>query len=204
MLKERTIHFASSNAHKKAEMERLIETGFSIVLPCEEGLSFSAEENADSFIGNALIKARELYRLVKAPVLSDDSGLVVDCLDGRPGVRTARYGCTDERTLTSQEQYTLLLEEMKGESRRTARFVSACVLMLSEERVFIAQETVEGTIAEEPSGAGGFGYDPIFIPEGKTVSMAELSADEKNALSHRGRAMRRLNAILREMAREEE
>lgn len=195
-----SIYFASSNGHKKAEMERLIKSGIEIVLPS----SFEVEEDGDSFLSNALIKARALYDIVKAPVLADDSGLVVDALGGRPGIHTARYGCTPDHKLTSQEQYSLLLKEMEGQSARSARFVSACVLMLSPERIFIAQETVEGRIAHEARGSHGFGYDPIFLVGDGELSMAELSDSQKDSLSHRGRAMRRLNAVIEEIESEEE
>ena len=189
------IFFASGNAHKKAEMQRLITPLCTVVLPKEEGLTFDADENGDSFIENALIKAKTLYKIVKAPVLSDDSGLVVEALDGRPGIHTSRYGC-EERQLTSQEQYNLLLKEMEGRKNRRAYFVSACVLMLDEERIFIVQEKVPGYIASEPRGIHGFGYDPIFLVEESGKSASELSDDEKDALSHRGRAMRKINLLL--------
>lgn len=190
------IYFASSNVHKKAEMQRLIRKGIEIVLPCDENIAFQAEENGASFIANAIIKAETLYRQVHAPVLADDSGLVVRALDGRPGIHTARYGCTEERKLTSQEQYTLLLEEMKTKEDRSAVFVCACVLMLSAERIFIVQETVEGKIATAPAGVNGFGYDPVFIVADTGKSASELSADEKDRLSHRGRAMRKINELI--------
>lgn len=190
------IYFASSNVHKKAEMQRLIRKGIEIVLPCDENIAFQAEENGASFIANAIIKAEALYRQVHAPVLADDSGLVVRALDGRPGIHTARYGCTEERKLTSQEQYTLLLEEMKTKEDRSALFVCACVLMLSAERIFIVQETVEGKIATAPAGVNGFGYDPVFIVADTGKSASELSDDEKDKLSHRGRAMRKINELI--------
>lgn len=197
------IHFASGNSHKKAEMQRLLVSGIDIVLPSEEGLVFNPEENGNCFIDNALIKARALYDLVHSPVLADDSGLVVDALDGRPGIHTARYGCTAERTLTSREQYTLLLKEMEGIEDRSARFVSACVLMLSPERIYIVQETVEGSIASEPKGIHGFGYDPIFLVEDTGLTASQLGDSQKDAYSHRGRAMRKINAIIKELANEE-
>lgn len=190
------IYFASSNAHKKAEMQRLIRKGIEIVLPCDENIAFQADESGDSFIANAIIKAEALYRQVHSPVLADDSGLVVRALDGRPGIHTARYGCTEERKLTSQEQYTLLLEEMRTKEDRSAVFVCACVLMLSAERIFIVQETVEGKIATSPAGVNGFGYDPVFIVADTGKSASELSDDEKDRLSHRGRAMRKINELI--------
>lgn len=190
------IYFASSNSHKKAEMQRLIMDGVTITLPCEEGLSFDPDENGSSFIENSLIKAKALYDIVRAPVLADDSGLVVDALGGRPGIHTARYGCTDERKLTSREQYMMLLDEMKGRTDRTARFVSACTLMLSADRIYIVQETVEGSIALQPAGLHGFGYDPVFIVEDTGLTASQLSDEEKDRYSHRGKAVRKLNSLL--------
>ena len=133
---------------------------------------------------------------------ADDSGLVVDALSGRPGIHTARYGCSEGRILTSQEQYTLLLKEMEGMEDRRARFVSACVLMLSADRIYIVQETVEGAIAQKAMGLHGFGYDPIFLVEDTGLTASQLSPEEKDRCSHRGRAMRRIDALLeKEIAR---
>ena len=190
------LYFASSSDHKKREMQRLIKTGIGIVLPKHLGLEFSPDENGSSFIENALIKAKALYDIVKAPVLADDSGLVVDALDGRPGIYTARYGCSDTVKLTSRQQYTLLLKEMEGKENRSARFVSACVLMLDRERIYIVQETVEGSIATEAEGENGFGYDPVFLVEDTGRSAAQLSDSEKDRYSHRGRAMRKIYLLL--------
>ena len=203
MQRIRKIYFASGNAHKRDEMQRLILDGVQVVLPKDEGIDFDPVEDGQSFIENALIKARCLYDIVKAPVLADDSGLVVDALDGRPGIHTARYGCSEGHVLTSQEQYTLLLKEMEGVEDRSARFVSACVLMLSGDRIYIVQETVEGSIALSPMGVHGFGYDPVFLVEDTGLTASQLSDEEKDRHSHRGRAMRRIDALLhREMDNE--
>ena len=190
------IYFASGNTHKRDEMQRLILEGLHVVLPKDEGIAFDPVEDGKSFIENALIKARCLYDIVHAPVLADDSGLVVDALSGRPGIHTARYGCSEGRNLTSQEQYTLLLKEMEGMKDRRARFVSACVLMLSADRIYIVQETVEGAIAQKAMGLHGFGYDPIFLVEDTGLTASQLSPEEKDRCSHRGRAMRRIDALL--------
>ena len=187
------IYFASGNTHKRDEMQRLILEGIHIVLPKDEGIAFDPVEDGESFIENALIKARCLYDIVHAPVLADDSGLVVDA---------PRYGCSEGRNLTSQEQYTLLLKEMEGMEDRRARFVSACVLMLSADRIYIVQETVEGAIAQKAMGLHGFGYDPIFLVEDTGLTASQLSPEEKDRCSHRGRAMRRIDALLeKEIAR---
>ena len=191
------LYFASSNTHKKEEMSRLLG-GYELTLPKDEGLTFSPEESADSYIGNALIKAKDLYDIVKQPVLADDSGLEVLALNRAPGIHTARYGCTESKHLTSKEQYTLLLDNMKGISDRRAYFICALVLFISEERIYIIQESCPGTIALSPSGEEGFGYDPIFIVEEKGVSAASLSGEEKDLYSHRSRAARKMKLLLEE------
>ncbi|MDR3139420.1 MAG: RdgB/HAM1 family non-canonical purine NTP pyrophosphatase [Treponema sp.] len=194
-----TIWFASGNQHKKAELEALL-AGHTLKIPAEEGLGFDPDESGESFAENALIKARELYRLVSGlgsgPVIADDSGLCVDALGGRPGIRSARYGNTDGARLESGERNRLLLQELGDNPRRGARFVCAMVLLFNEDRFFIAQETLEGELIREERGKGGFGYDPIlYLPqEGRTV--AELGEDEKNRISHRGKAARIIAGIL--------
>lgn len=198
-----TLYFASSNEHKKEEMMRLLDE-VTVRLPKEDGIDFNPDENGKSFIENALIKADALYEKVKSPVLADDSGLVVDALGGRPGIHTRRYGDTPERALAQKEKNAMLLSEMEGVKERSARFVCALVLMLSPERKFIIEETAEGFLATEPSGEHGFGYDPIFIMGDTGKSAAELSAHEKDMLSHRGKAVRKMNLLIRQLKKENE
>jgi XTP/dITP diphosphohydrolase len=207
-----TIWFASGNAHKKAELSAILQThgvGCRLLLPKEAGLDFDPEETGNSFHENALLKARELYTLLDKnrpplfspgdPVIADDSGICVDALGGRPGIYSARYAGAAGRKpeagsgkkLESSERNALLLEELGDNPNRQARFVCAMVLMYSPNRFFLAQETMEGELVKDlghAKGTGGFGYDPIlFIPElGRTV--AELSEEEKNTISHRGKA----------------
>jgi len=189
-----------------------------LLIPKDAGLDFDPEETGTSFHENALLKANELYALLEKArpalyshgdmIIADDSGICVDALNGRPGIYSARYagkerneeetsrrGAEDakgrEKKLESSERNTLLLDELGDAVDRKARFVCAMVLMYSPDRFLITQETVEGEIVkdmEHAKGAGGFGYDPIlFIPElGRTT--AELSDDEKNMISHRGKA----------------
>lgn len=192
-----TLFVATNNAHKIRELQDLFP-GTMLRRPAEEGLLFDHDETEDTFLGNSLGKAQALYALVKAPVLADDSGLCVDVLGGAPGVRSARYGSPDEgRTvLSAGEKNELLLREMSGRTDRTCRFVCAMTLVLSEHRFVSVQETCEGVLLESPRGEGGFGYDPIFLLPGEGLSMAELSLEEKNRLSHRGRAAARIRAVL--------
>jgi XTP/dITP diphosphohydrolase len=199
-----TVWFATGNAHKKTELSAILK--IRVTIPGEAGISFSPDETGASFYENALLKARELYRLLQNcplyhpgdPVIADDSGLCVDALGGRPGIFSARYAGPDTapnaargEKFSAPERNALLLAELGDNPLRSARFVCAMVLLTGEDRFSIVQETLEGEIvkgAEYGRGTGGFGYDPIFcIPElGRTV--AELSAEEKNRLSHRGKA----------------
>ena len=195
------IYFASSNNHKKQEMMRLLN-GVNIMLPKEEAIAFDPVEDGNSFIENALIKAKDLYKKVNAPVLADDSGLVVDALDGRPGIHTSRYGDVDGKKLIQSEKNAKLLGEMEGKENRRARFVCALVLMVSNEKIYIIQETVEGYIAHSIRGEHGFGYDPLFLVEETGKSAAELSDSEKDKYSHRGRAVRKMNLIIEKLKEE--
>ncbi len=193
------IWFATNNTHKKKELEAVL--GTKLQIPAEYAIAFKAEETAMTFRENALIKARELKKLINKnePVIADDSGLCVDALDGRPGVFSARYGETNGRKLTRGEQNLLLLEEMNNSQKRSARFVCAMVLLFDYDRFFIVQETLEGEIVKGAcfaKGDGGFGYDPIFLLPESGRTLAELSAEEKNNISHRGKAGKQIAAIL--------
>jgi len=184
------IWFATNNKHKKLELEAVLKTALKI--PSQEGLIFAPVESGLTFHENTLIKARELHKLLKNNdlVIADDSGLCVDALDGRPGVHSAIYGFSDNKKLTSHEQNILLLQELGETSNRSARFVCSMVLLFNNDRFYIVQETLEGEIVKksEMKGDGGFGYDPLFfVPEyGRTL--AQLTAEEKNKISHRGKA----------------
>ena len=217
------IWLASGNAHKKLELEAIFRTkggGRDTVIrvPADAGIdNFDPPETGSSFVENALIKARSLYRLLKEkqpssfrdgePVLADDSGLCVEALEGRPGIFSARYGAGGGRKPEAAERNALLLEELAAylqslppeKQNRKAHFVCAMVLYYSQDRFFIAQETFEGELVDTAGsgrGSGGFGYDPIlYIPSlGRTV--AELSEDEKNAVSHRGKAGKAIAGFL--------
>lgn len=193
------IWFASGNDHKRAELARILGT-HEIRLPSDEGIPFDPDETGSSFVDNALIKARTLYGLVGEPVIADDSGLVVDALDGRPGIRSARYGAelATQRGVPFDAAFRnrLLLDELGDGKNRDARFVCAMVLLWTADRFVVVQETLEGTVAKEGSGTGGFGYDPLlYLPE-RGVTVAQLSEDEKNAISHRGKAALRIGTLL--------
>lgn len=196
---------ATHNAHKVAELQRILGAA----LPGLELLPYDGPapvEDADSFAGNALIKARAAAAHTGLPAIADDSGVSVDALGGAPGVDSAHY--SGERD--DAANLRLVLTNLGDEPNRAAQFTCAAALVdpvgtdpLGVDGSGAAFEHVElgiwpGTIALEPAGGGGFGYDPIFIPEGHTVTSAELSADEKNAISHRGRAFAALARVLAE------
>lgn len=199
------IVLATSNNHKREEFSRIL-TGHTLLLPSELGLAFDFEETAETFTENSLGKALSLAKLVPKgyAVLADDSGLCVDALGGQPGVRTARYGMeTYNRLLEAGERNEYLLSNLKHvvqEKDRTASFVCALSLVVAPYRIFTFCESVEGHIAYEQYGKGGFGYDPVFVVDEVGKTMAELTAEQKDRYSHRGRATRHLITLLGELS----
>jgi XTP/dITP diphosphohydrolase len=198
-----TIWFATGNAHKRAELAAILP-GHAIKIPADAGIPFDPDETGAGFAENALIKARELRRLTAAagfqdPVIADDSGLCVDALGGRPGVRSARYGGAPGQKLGDGDRNALLLRELGDNPNRSARFVCAMALLLGEDRFFLVQETLEGELIPAARGEGGFGYDPILLIPSLGRTVAELSGEEKNRISHRGKAGRAIAALLAEL-----
>ena len=190
---------ATGNPHKKEELSRILAP-HRILIPSDIGVNFDAEEIGTTYLENALIKARALTEAAGGrPVLADDSGISVPALGGAPGIYSARYGSEDTgRELEAPERNDFLLRNMAhltGNGRR-AFFVCCMALILDEYRIFTAQETFGGFIADEPFGSGGFGYDPIFHLPDRDCTVAELDAVEKDRISHRGRAGLRIKAIL--------
>jgi XTP/dITP diphosphohydrolase len=176
----------TKNAHKIRELQRILESEIpGVVLhpspeesPVEDGATFSE---------NALIKARSAFAWTHTPAIADDSGLEVEALEGRPGLYSARYA----GTRVDAENTAAVLAEMDGVTHRSAAFVCAAALVHQDGEV-VVERRWRGTLGGEPRGTGGFGYDPIFIPEGFAVSAAEFSDQEKDLLSHRGQAFRAL------------
>jgi XTP/dITP diphosphohydrolase len=193
------VYIASNNPHKQKELQRIL-TAFEIRLPAADGYEFSHDEKGKTFLENAYGKARALYALVKQPVLADDSGLCVDCLNGKPGIHSARFGSVDPgKPLNDHERNRYLLSRLRGCTRRSAFFVCCMVLMLDDNRFFTAQETLRGEIASSPHGEGGFGYDPLFFLPAYDCTVAQLSAEQKDAVSHRGKAARAIAAAARDL-----
>lgn len=186
---------ATNNAKKLVELDRILNPlGINAVTARDAGVDLGdVEEIGTTFEENALIKAMSAFEKSGLPAIADDSGLMVDALDGCPGVYTARYG---GEGLSDKERYMHLLDEMKDipKDERTARFVSAICCVLSKDEVITVRGECVGKIAFEPSGEGGFGYDPIFLYEGK--SFAFLTPEEKDSISHRGKALRLLREEL--------
>ena len=193
-----TVLVATNNAHKKRELEAIFPS-WTLLLPGYVGRpGWDHEETADTFLGNALGKAQSLWEAVdgRYPVLADDSGLCVDALGGAPGVYSARYGQREAgRSLTDHEKNLLLLKNLEGQSDRRARFVCALAWIVAPHRVFTAEEAWEGEVALSVEGAHGFGYDPLFLLPSLGLTSAQIPPAEKNRLSHRYRACRRLAAV---------
>lgn len=154
-------------------------------------------ETGETFLENALGKARAIARATGLPTLAEDSGLEVEALGGAPGVRSARFaGEPPDHEANNRK----LLASLAGARNRRARFRTVAALALPNGRVWTGEGTLEGEIAPEPRGSGGFGYDPLFIPRGETRTLAELSPEEKNRLSHRRRALEALRPVLQALA----
>ncbi|TAL44461.1 MAG: RdgB/HAM1 family non-canonical purine NTP pyrophosphatase [Salinibacterium sp.] len=182
---------ATRNAHKVEELRRILGPDLDgIDLVSYEGPE--PVENGATFEENALIKARAAAANGRAAI-ADDSGIVVDALGGAPGIHSARYAGTRD----DADNVALVLANLGAESNRAAHFVCAAALVLPDGTEFVRRGEWHGSILEHPSGHGGFGYDPIFQPDGLDLSAAELTADEKNAISHRALAFRALMPIVR-------
>ena len=183
------IFVATHNAHKLREIGQIFPS-FEIVADDPEGV----EENAPDFVGNARIKVSAIAaRHPGEWCMADDSGLEVEALGGAPGVRSARYAGEPSNTPANN---ALLLKNLSGVGNRRANFTCAVALVDPSGNEHTAVGRCFGHIAESPSGAAGFGYDPLFVPDGHGKSFAELTAEEKNAISHRGRALSKVREII--------
>lgn len=191
-MEKRTLVFATNNAHKLGELRGIAGEGWNIVSLAEIGCHDDIPETADTLEGNALIKARWVKERYGYDCFADDTGLMVDALDGAPGVYSARYAGPGHDSVANMK---LLLERMADKDNRNAHFSTVIALVMDgEEHIF--EGRVDGTIAREPSGCGGFGYDPVFVPENSGRTFSEMTAEEKNSISHRGRATRKLMEFL--------
>ena len=189
------IVFATNNAHKLSEVAQVVGDKFELVTLSECGITEDIPENEPTLEGNALAKARYVYSRTGLNCFADDTGLEVDALNGEPGVRSARYA-TDGHDDEANKR--LLLERMQGVESRAAQFRTAVALIV-DGKEYLFEGIVRGDIACEEHGAGGFGYDPLFLPEGGALTFAEMSAEAKNEISHRGRAVRKLAEFLKDL-----
>jgi XTP/dITP diphosphohydrolase len=181
---------ASDNAHKFREFSEILSgTDTEVILRSAAGCSFEIEETGNTFAENAFIKAKCVTDFTGMAAVADDSGICVDYLNGGPGIFSARYGAGTAHN--DHERMMYLLNQMKNANVRTARYVCSICCTFPDGDVIRAEDTCEGSILYSPVGEGGFGYDPIFLPEGYNRSMAQLTPEEKNAISHRGKALRK-------------
>lgn len=188
---------ATRNAHKLTELSRILEPmGYQVVSQEEVCPGIEVEEDGTTFLENARKKAVEIFRRTGLPTIADDSGLCVDALDGAPGVYSARYADDEGFSHDDKANNRKILRKLEGlpMEKRTARFVSAISFVLGEGDLVECQGTCEGHIAFEEQGDNGFGYDPLFLVEGG--SFATISGEEKDRISHRGNALRKLRELL--------
>ena len=181
---------ASANAHKIEELRALFAGAPIVLEPRPAGVPIP-EETGTTFLANARLKARALAEATGRVALADDSGLEVDALGGEPGVRSARYAGESASDADNNARLLRELDGIHGPNRR-ARFRCVLALVAPDGKELTAEGRIEGFVRAEPAGGGGFGYDPLFTPEGDTRSLAEYAAAEKNAVSHRGKAAQKL------------
>ena len=184
----REIVFATNNSHKLEEARAILAGKLKVLSLADIDCHDEIPETADTLEGNALIKARWVKEKYGYDCFADDTGLMVDALDGAPGVYSARFA---GEQCSPSDNIALLLEKLQGEENRSARFVTV-VALIFKGREYLFEGEVKGKISSEHYGNSGFGYDPVFVPENSSLSFSEMSAEEKNSISHRGRAMSKL------------
>jgi len=180
--------FATNNRHKLSEVQQMVGDKFKIIALSEIGCDEDVPETGDTLESNALQKARFIAEKYKCNVFADDTGLEVEALNGAPGVYSARYAGPERSAEMNMEK---LLDELSDKTNRRARFRTVIALILNN-REFVFDGIINGEIAHQKSGNEGFGYDPLFVPDGFSQTFAEMSASDKNRISHRGRATQKL------------
>lgn len=183
--------FATGNEHKVAEAQKVLGKSITLIMPKELGMNEDIPENGDTLDANAEEKCRYLWNKLHQPCFADDTGLEVAALNGGPGVYTARYAGESK---DPEANMTKLLKEINGKERK-ARFRTVVALIV-DGNLYKFEGILNGSIAENRCGVGGFGYDPVFIPDGYDRTLAEITLDEKNLISHRGKSMRALADFL--------
>jgi XTP/dITP diphosphohydrolase len=192
----KSLVFATNNSHKLREIREITGDEFIISSLKDIGCDEDIPEEAETIAGNAAQKAWFIYRKYGLDCFADDTGLEIEALDGRPGVKSARYAGED---CIAENNIRKVLHELDGEKNRKARFRTV-IALVTGGREFLFEGTVEGIILQEKRGADGFGYDPVFLPEGFDQSFAEMPAALKNSISHRGAAMKKLITYLKHQA----
>ena len=179
---------ATHNPGKLKEMSDILaRVGVEVVSPGDLGITVDVEETGTTFAENAMLKAKAICAAAKLPAIADDSGLYVDALNGGPGVYSARYG---GEGLDDKGRYTLLLNNMRGQSTRAAHFTCSIACAFPNGDTLTAEGRCDGSIAFAPMGEGGFGYDPVFFVPEKAKTFGQLTAEEKSTISHRGKALK--------------
>ena len=190
---------ASNNAKKLKELKAILsDMDYEILSQREAGCDFEVDENGSTFAENAYLKAKAVADATGQLTVADDSGLMVDALNGEPGIYSARYA-PGGHDATDREKYMYLLSKLTGVKDRKAKFVTAICCIFPDGRIIRTEGEVHGVILEEPDGEGGFGYDPVFRPEGYERSMAILGPEVKNQISHRANALKRFRGELEKL-----
>lgn len=188
--------FVTANTHKAAEVQKVVSKAIKIVSLKDINCNDDIEETANTFQGNALLKAKHVYNKYNKNCFADDSGLEVEALNNEPGVFSARYAGVPK---SDKKNTAKLLKNLEGIENRKARFRTVIALILDgQEHLF--EGIIEGTIAQQPIGTNGFGYDPVFIPAGYTKTFAQMTAEEKNQISHRAIAVSKMNEFLKSIS----
>lgn len=188
--------FVTANAHKAAEVQKVVSKAIKIVSLKDINCSDDIEETANTFQGNALLKAKHVYNKYNKNCFADDSGLEVEALNNEPGVFSARYAGVPK---SDEKNTAKLLKNLEGIENRKARFRTVIALIL-DGKEYLFEGIIEGTIAQQPIGTNGFGYDPVFIPAGYTKTFAQMTAEEKNQISHRAIAVSKMNEFLKSIS----
>lgn len=187
---------ASNNAHKLEELRTILSTlGMDVVPQKGMNINIEPDENGTTFEENSYIKAKTIMDACGLPTIADDSGLMVDALDGEPGVYSARYG--GEACVSDRDRLNYLLSKLEGKTNRAAKFVSVITMLTPDGKKIVARGECPGRILTAPQGENGFGYDPVFYVEEAQCTFAQLPSQEKNRISHRARALKAFAEIVR-------
>ena len=191
---------ASKNKHKLVEISKITEKfNMELVLQSELGVDIDVEETGTTFEENSFLKAEAVMKATGLPALADDSGIAVDALNGEPGIYSARYGFDDSLDDWGRLQLLLKNTEHVPDGQRQAQFVAVITMVTPEGQTIQARGEIHGELLRAPAGENGFGYDPLFVPDGYDRTFAQLTAEEKNQISHRANALKELERQLKEM-----